>query len=209
MAFQNLRPAKPSVKIEDLAKKQLNLYPYKHGKLSKKQITLRLVISMTLLLMITVTAFTGYTAYLNMQMSAEIAVMKANLQVEQERLANQRLLDDVMKRIDYKSELLKYIDDSNASAVVALETIEEILPNEVKYINLSFVSENAIRISCSTSKQEWIAQLVHQLKAKQFFDSVFVESIALDKESQKMNLDGIYVFELICTFGGNADEIKK
>lgn len=209
MAFISSKPAKPSVRLEDLTKKQLNLYPYKHGRLSKKQVNIRLIVSLGLVIIIAVVALTGYTVYLNMQMSTDIARMKANLQVDQERLANQRLLDDVMKRIEYKSELLKYIDDTNTSAVITLETIEEILPNEVKYVNLSFISDNAIRISCSTSNQEWIAQLVHQLKAKNFFDSVFVESIVLNKDSQQMKAKGIYEFELICTFGGKADETKK
>lgn len=209
MAIFKSNPAKPSVKLEDLTKKQLNLYPYKHGKLSKKQLNMRLVAILAGLIVTAAVALTGYTAFQNRQMSAEIDKMRANLQIEQERLANQRLLDDVMKRIEYKSELLKYIDDANTSAVIVLETIETILPKEVKYVNLSFISDNAIRISCSTSEQAWIAQLVHQLKAKNFFNDVFVESITLDKEAQKLDLDDIYEFELICTFGGTDDETKK
>lgn len=209
MANLSLKPAKPSVKLEDLTKKQLNLYPFKNGRLSKKQVNVRLLITLLILVFAGTISFTTYTAYLNSQMNVDIAKMRANLQVDQERLANQRLLDEVMKRIEYKSELLKYIDDSNTSAVIALETIEDLLPSEVKYVNISFVSDNAVRISCSTSKQEWIAQLVHQLKAQKYFDTVFVESIVMDKEAKERDLDLVYQFELICTFGGSADETKK
>lgn len=197
------------VRIEDLMKKDLNLYPYKNGKLSNKAKHKRLVVLIAGAVVISLFGFCGYLFVQNAQLVGEIAVRNANLQVEYERLKNQQMLDELLKRVEYKSNLLDYIDSSNSSAILVIETIERNVPNEIQYINLDFVSDNTIRISCKTTNTEWIAKLVHQLKMENFFNDVFVESINLNKTPADPKNSTEYEFQLICTFGGQTDEAKK
>ncbi len=197
------------VRIEDLMKKDLNLYPYKNGKLSNKNRRKRLVAFIAGIIIILLLGFCGYLFVQNTQLVGEIAVRNANLQVEYERLKNQQMLDELLKRVDYKSNLLNYIDNSNSSAVLVIETIERNVPSEIQYINLDFISDNTIRISCKTTNTEWIAKLVHQLKMENFFNDVFVESINLNQTPADPKNSTEYEFQLICTFGGPTNETKK
>lgn len=197
------------VRIEDLMKKELNLYPYKNGKLSDRGKRIRIFALASGLTVLLIFGYCGYLFVQNNQLMSEIALRNANLQVEKERLKNQQMLDQVLQRIGYKSDLLKYIDDTNSSAVLIIETIERNVPSEVQYINLDFISDNTIRISCKTTNTEWIAKLVHQLKMENFFNDVFVESITLNQTSNDPSKTSEYEFQLICTFGGTTDEAQK
>lgn len=207
MPLLKYKSKQPSV--EELMKKQLNLYPYKNGRLNSRQQRTRIYAGLAAALIVLLTSYSAYLYVQNKTMMNEIAVRSANLQIEKERLYNQQMLDELMKRIDYKSTLLQYIDKTNASATLVIDTIERNVPNEIQYINLDFISENTIRISCQTTDQEWIAKLVHQLKLENFFDDVFVESIVLHRASQTGSPSDEYEFQLICTFGGTTDETQK
>lgn len=202
-------PKHSKLHIEDLMKKQLNLYPYKNGRLSNKAKRIRIVLLTALAGLSCIFFYTGYLYMQNGSLLSEIAVRSANLQVENDRLNNQKMLDELMNRIEYKSNLLQFIDKTNTSATLVIETIERNVSNEIQYVNLDFISDNTIRISCQTSNTEWIAKLVHQLKNENFFDTVFVESITLNQDLLNTNNKSEYEFQLICTFGGSTNETQK
>lgn len=200
---------KSSVTIDDLMKKQLNLYPLKNGRLSVTQKRIRLGIILAAFLVVSVIGTTVYVGIQNAVIEADIASMQADLKIEKERLNNQKFLDDLMKRIEYKSQLLNFIDQKNTSATLVIETIERNVPKNVQYLNLDFVSDNTIRISCKTTDLEWIAKFVHQLKLENFFTSVFVESIQSNKSTLSVGEPLEYEFQIICGFGGQLDETQK
>ncbi len=195
--------------LEELKKKPINLYPYKNGRLTKTQKQIRLLLALLIVSGVSVLSYTAYLAYENVKMVTEIETMTANLKVEKERLDNQKLLDELTKRIDYKSELLNFIDKSNASAALVMEVIERNVPKGVSYVDVEFVSDNAIRVTCVTHNQEWVAKLVHELKAEKFFTAVFVESITKTEQEEGSILEPQYEFHLICTFGGQKNETQN
>lgn len=202
-------PKAKNVSIESLMKKQLNLYPYKNGKFSDKQRRTQIIVGLLIAISVAMLGTSLFLYKQNSDMVKEIVSRKANLQIEQGRLSNQRVLDELIKRIEYKSTLLKFIDSGNTSAALVIETIERNIPSEIKYINLDFVSDSSIRISCQTSDQQWVAKLIHQLKSENFFDNIFVESINSSKTQLGITQTPEYEFQLICTFGGKSNETQK
>lgn len=209
MAKLSFKPQRKTVSIDDLMKKQLNLYPYKNGRLSTQQKRIRLAIICLALLVVSGSVYTVYLGVQNRTYEKQISTMNANLKVEQERLNNQKFLDELLKRIEYKSQLLKFIDQKNTSAALVIETIERNVPTDVQYVNLDYVSDTAIRVTCNTTDLEWIAKLVHQLKLENFFTDVFVESIQKDKKQSSTGEKIEYEFTLICSFGGAQNETQK
>lgn len=118
---------------------------------------------------------------------------------------SQDLIFELKKRIDKKSELLKDIEVTNKSIIYILETIENELPNGVKFQSLSVNSDEQISINCEANSNKEIAELIHNLKNTNYFDKVFVGGI-----NKVETLDEIsYTFAIECSFGGAADETNQ
>lgn len=211
------QPSVSAIKV-DYSSKKINLLPQDYYKLKRKRLTASLIILMFCMS----TAYFSYYLYqvktytqwydkqvYSVESMHGFSGLNEQISKFNEERNSQNLIFDLKKRIDSKSKLLVNIEKSNKSILYTLSTIEDELPNGITFASLQVDSESSININGFATNNKEIAVLIHNLKATNYFDSVFVDNISY---SERLNLNDVaevtYAFSISCEFGGTLDETK-
>lgn len=215
--FGKKKPVKLSaVRYEDLLKKHINLIPEK----TKREKQVESVRRFSAAIAVTVLAGSiGGTAFLsirNTQIANDLSLLNSSISLQKNRIADQRLLDLLMQRINYKNDLIGYIKTTNYSAIAVLGTVEKHVSSDIQYLNVTFSSKESITITGSSGSPESVATLIHELKLEQdpkesnkpFFKEVLVDTLTKEQADSGKET-GKYTFALNCTFGGTTHATEK
>lgn len=124
---------------------------------------------------------------------------------------HQAILATLEQRIEKKNDILNLIEEENQSVLYLIQIIENELPEGILYYKIAVDSKESISVVGYADTAEDIAVLIHNLKAKNDFKQVAVEAllekpIAFNGSSKEKK---VYEFSLICSFGGDEDEIDQ
>lgn len=208
---------KNSLKYEDLLKKPINLLPEKSAKEKQSNFIKQFAFVLLIMIVVTTLASSLYFSFEKIRLSNDIAALNATLDLQKDRINNQQLLDLLMDRINYKSELVEYINTTNMSAKAVLNAVESATSSDMKYISINFISKDTLSVSGLAANTDSIASLLHQLKImknpknseKAFFNSVLIESIQQSDATTNNENQPDFEFVLNCQFGGQEDASKK
>jgi len=109
---------------------------------------------------------------------------------------HQAFLDSVENRVEKKLQILRSIEEDNESFTAMFLSLEENLPTDIGFINVTGSSDGEIVINGTAGSEISVAELVHNLKEDGLFDKIFVSSI--DKSA---NENSGCSFTLTCSFG--------
>ncbi|MZQ76387.1 MAG: hypothetical protein GT589_09595 [Peptoclostridium sp.] len=109
---------------------------------------------------------------------------------------HQAFLDSVEKRVEEKRKILQRIEEENESFTSMFSSLEENLPTDIGFINVTSSSEGEIVIKGTAGSEVSVAEFVHNLKDDGYFEKVFVSSIERDS-SENSGCS----FTLTCSFG--------
>ena len=195
--------------VDQYKKKQINLLPDLYFKKKRR---VRFVILIALLVAIGISGFAYQIVELNRalkQVKVENTQVLQAIQEKQEERNRQTLLTALKQRIEFKVNLLKDIEDENASVIRVSEAIESALPSGVLYVNVDFVSTDSMTIFGRTETDSEIPDLIHKLRTLNLFNEVKVDTISRSEYANYTGTDIFYDFTLVCRFGGDKDEIDE
>jgi len=194
--------------LEQYRKKQVNLLPDLYFK-KKKRLRVAITSGLIVALILSFFAYQLVSLYEELgEIRAQNELIEQAIRDKSEESKRQSLLDGLKKRIEFKVDLLKEIELSNTSALYVSQAIEESLPSGIVYVSVDFDSEKSISIVGRTSFKEEVPDLLNNLRMKNMFSKVSVESITKTSYTYYAGTEIYYDFMIICVFGGVDNEIN-
>lgn len=191
---------------ENYRKKQINLLPDLYFKKKRR---LRVV---TLVLLVVAVAISGFVAQI-MSLYQELEYVKHENQIKLQLIAEkeeerqrQTLLTALKERIEFKVNLVKQIEEENASLIAVTNAIESTLPEGVFYISVNFESEEQMTVFGRAEKESEIPDLIHKIRTLNYFDDIKINSISRQVIENYDGVEDYFNFVLMCDFGGVTDE---
>jgi len=201
--MSKLRFAKRTPSKREYLKKEINLLPEDLGQ-RKKKYTRNFIYFLALAIFIG--SMAGGYIYLDLTMKEKVAEktkLENSIMALTEKENDQGLILYLNSRVEAKSKAIMEFELISPKIIPVLNSLENNMPAKLSFTSLG-KDETGLMIEGEASSQEVIAELLHNLKNEDLFESVVVETISTNSLE---NNQGFY-FTMQCQFknmGGDDD----
>ncbi len=188
--------------LDQYKKKDINLLPDLYFKKKKR---VRYAFLIVFIIALGIVGFTYQIYMLNIELAetkADNQAVLLSIEEKKEERDRQLLLTTLKNRIEYKVDLLKQIEQENASVVQISNAIESALPSGVLYVNVDFDSTEHMTVYGKTQTESEIPDLIYKLRSMNLFSTVAIDTITRIETENYAGIDIFYEFVLTCEFGG-------
>ncbi len=191
--------------LDQYKKKDINLLPDLYFKKKKR---VRYAFLLFFVIALGIAGFTYQIYRLNVELAetkADNQAVLLSIEEKKEERDRQLLLTTLKNRIEYKVDLLKQIEQENASVVQISNAIESALPSGVLYVNVDFDSTEHMTVYGQTQTESEIPDLIYKLRSMNLFSTVAIDTITRTETENYAGVDIFYEFVLTCEFGGEQN----
>lgn len=194
---------------KDLLEKHINLLP-DHIKKRRKNQRRSLILLMCIgLIAIGISAYTVRIVNVTNELKSNTEAASYRISLLKEEQAQQAIVKVLEEKIIEKETFLTTLKERNESIVMILSMLDISLPKGVLYNSVTASNEAEITISGAGENYEQLADFVHNLKATNHFDKVFLADAS--KVVYRYGEGGLsvtyYTYTITCSIGGETDEI--